>query len=146
MGANTSKNKTGIIDYSRSEVALVNFRDVLDIGNFSPSKHRDVTQKPDFRRTAEPTIRKGITFFSSMDVGNPGDHLRVAKFVNHTADLINVALSQRAKHVIPQCARNPDVAHAKRPFALEAFRKFATDSEPIRSRLGGRSSTLLAGP
>ena len=64
----------------------------------------------------------------------PSEHLRAAESVNPTDDLINVAITQRAKLIIYKCSMEPEAILFGRSMDIWAFRNFATNLDSFRDR------------
>ena len=68
------------------------------------------------------------------DWSTPEDHLRAAKMAIPSANLINVALSQRTKNLLTSMVRNPPHVIVSRQEALAKFSNLSTMLEPFRVR------------
>ena len=116
---------------------------VLSLEGSVPSKRRDVIQNALFGAPQNQPSGKALQTLILGQWGTPCEHFDAAKHVNPTEDLINVALAQKRKLIILNCAKNPDSVVAKRTYAREAVRGFSNKLESTRSlwtrSLPGRS-------
>ena len=106
----------------------------LCLEDFFPSKHRDVLQNALFGAAQNQPSGRALPSLILGEWSTPAEHLKAAKLVNPTADLINAALDQRSKLIILNCAQKPDRVVEKRRAALDAFNRIASGLGPYRDR------------
>ena len=118
----------------RDEMNGSDARQVLLLEDFAPPKHRDVIQNAIYGASQNQPSGKALPTLILGQWETPKEHLEAAKRVNPTADLINVALTQKQKLIVINSTQNPESVVLKRMVALDAFRNFAQNLDPLRHR------------
>ena len=112
----------------------MNAREVFSIDNFYPSKNRNITNNAILGAAQNQPSGKALPSLVLGQWGNPADHLRAARLVNPTADLINVALAPNTKLAISDSASDPGKLVNRRTEALPIFLDTAASLDRHRSR------------